>query len=133
MGKQKDRYKAWAEAEMNAWLSGDIDASVACFAENCSRVAVNPFGKHRKIQGLDALRETYHDKATNWRNKNLISFEVLSANKVRGIIHSWKSWTNQGGRDMACTYINIVKLDEDNRCTEYKEWNVVRTKEEEAK
>ena len=132
MGKQKDRYRRWGEAEMNAWLLGDVEASVDCFSEDCTRVSVNPFGNHKIIQGREALREAYGDKASYWYNRKLISFEVLSANKERGILHSWKSWTNKEGQDMACNYISIIKLDRNDRCTDYSEWNVVKAKEEEA-
>ena len=130
MGKQKDRYRAWGEAEMNAWLAGDVEASVDCFSEDCSRVSVDPFGNHRIIHGREALREAYHQKSSDWHNKKLISIEVLSAKKERAILNSWKSWTNSVGQEMACNYINIVKLDQNDRCTEYMEWKVVKVRSE---
>jgi len=132
MGKQKDRYGKWAETEMNAWLSGDVEASVACYSDDCTRISVNPFGDDTIIQGSEAIRTAYADKAANWQNKQLISFEVLSANKEQPIFHAWKSWTTVEGKEKACTYIQIVKLDRKNRCTEYREWNVVKVRDEEA-
>jgi len=132
MGKQKKRYRSWGEAEMNAWLSGDVETSVDCFSEDCARVSVNPFGNHRIIQGREALRAAYGDKASGWHNRKFISFEVLSANKERAVLHSWKSWTNNEGQDMACNYISVVKLDRNDRCTDYSEWNVVMARINEA-
>ena len=86
MGKQKDRYSKWAETEMKAWLSGDVEASVACYSPDCTRISVNPFGDDSIIQGRAAIRTAYEDKAANWQNKRPISYEVLSANKERAII-----------------------------------------------
>ena len=113
---------------MNAWLSGDVEASVACFSEDGLRISVHPFGNHRKIEGRQALREAFQQKAMDWRKKRLISFEVMSANKERAIFHSWKSWTNSEGQDMACNYIQLVKLNAKDQCSEYTEWNVVKAR-----
>ena len=33
---------------------------------------------------------------------------------------------------MACNYISIIKLDRNDRCIDYSEWNVVKAKEEEV-
>ena len=132
MVKQKDRYKAWGEALMNAWLEGDVEAEMDLWAEDCTYTAVDPFGEHSTAQGRDALRQGSENMAANWSNKKLIEHKVLSANKERGIFHTWVSWTSKDGREMACTYINIVSLDENDQCTKYTEWNVAKAREVES-
>ena len=132
MAKQKDRYKAWGEASMNAWLEEDVEAQMELWAEDCTYTAVDPFGEHSMFQGREAFRQSFERMSANWSNKKLIENEILSANKERGIFHTWVSWTAKDGKEWACTYINIVSLDENDQCTEYTEWNVVKAKEDEA-
>jgi hypothetical protein len=132
MGKQKKRYLAWAESEMDAWLAGDVESSVACFSADGARISLDPFGDHSIVQGGQALRKAYEEKAANWHNKKVISLEVLSANEQRAVIHAWKSWTTSEGEEKACTYIQLVKLDKRDQCTEYREWNMVKIKNKAA-
>ena len=132
MAKQKERYKAWGEAHMNAWVKGDVEAEMDFWAEDCAYMSVNPFGEHSAVQGREAIRQDFESMSANWSNKKLMENEVLSANKERGIFHTWVSWTSKDGKEWACTYINIVSLDENDKCTKYTEWNVVKAKEYEA-
>jgi len=132
VAKQKERYKAWGKAYTSAWVSGDVEAMMDCWAQDCIHIAFDPFGDHRITQGREALRELYADKAANRSNKKLIEHEVLSANKERGIFHTWVSWTTKDGEEWACTHINIVHLDENDRCAKYTEWNVAWAKEEQT-
>jgi len=48
-----------------------------------------------------------------------------------GILRAWVSWTDKDGQQWACNYINIVSLDENDKCTKYMEWNVADVKEKE--
>jgi hypothetical protein len=130
VAKQKKRYQAWSDTAINAWVEGDVEAAVNSWADECTRTGADPFGEHWTIQGRDALREVFAGWSENWSNKKVIKNEVLSANKERGILHTWLSWTNKNGKDVACTYICIVRLDQNDKCTEYREWNVVETKED---
>jgi ketosteroid isomerase-like protein len=130
VGKQKDRYQAWSEAAINAWVNGDVEAALDGWAEDCIRIGVDPFGDDWTINGRDALREAYQGWSENWSDKKVIYNEVLSANKERGILNTWLRWTNKDRKEMSCTFICIVKLDENDQCREYREWNVVRAKED---
>ena len=132
MVKQKERYRIWEESFAKAWVSGDMEAMMACWAEECSHTAVDPFGEHKTTTGREAIRALYAQKAASREDKKLIEHEVLSANKERGILHRWVSWTNEDGQEWACTHINIVQLDEHDRCTKYTEWNVAGPKEDEV-
>lgn len=132
MGKQIDRYQAWGDAHIQAWAEGDVDAQMDSYTENCTRIAMNPFGDHWTVEGKEAIRQVIEGMATNWSDKKVLENQVLSANKERGILHTWCSWTTKDGKQAACTYINIIHLDENDKCTKYTEWDVVETKEEEA-
>jgi hypothetical protein len=132
VAKQKERYGAWGEAMMNAWVEGDVEAAMEGWAEDCTTTAVDPFGNHRTSQGLEAVRQGLEHMATKWSNRKLIENKVLSANKKRGILHTWTSWTSGDGQEMACTFINILSLDKNDRCSKYTEWNVVKKKKDEA-
>jgi len=129
MGKQKDRYQAWADAHMQAWIEGDVEARLDLYTENSTYLAMHPFGDHTTAEGLEAMRRGEEAMAANWSDKKVIENEVLSANKERGILHTWVSWTAKDGQEWACTYINIIHLDENDNCTSYTEWNVVEAKE----
>lgn len=132
MAKQKERYKAWAAAYAKAWVAGDVEAMMACWAQECSHTAVDPFGEHGTTTGREAIRALYANKSASRDNRKLIEHEVLSANKKRGILHRWVSWTSENGQEWACTHINIVHLDKNDQCTKYREWNVAWPKEDEA-
>ena len=132
MGKQTDRYQAWGDAHIQAWVAGDVDAVMDSYAENCTRIAMNPFGDHWTFKGKEAIRQVIEGMAKKWSDKKVIENEVLSANKERGILHTWTSWTRKDGKQAACTYINIIHLDKNDKCTNYTEWDVVMVKEEEA-
>jgi len=133
VGKQKDRYKAWGDASMKAWQEDDVEAQMELWADGCTYTAAHPFGEHSESQGLEAFRRSFEGMTANWSDKKLIENQLLSANKERGIFHTWQSWVSKDGSEWACTFINIVSLDENDRCTKYKEWNVAKTREDEAK
>jgi hypothetical protein len=130
MGKQIDRYQAWADAHIQAWAEGDVDAGMDSYSENCTYTAMNPFGDHRTVEGHEAMRQGEVAMAENWSDKKVIKNEVLSANNERGILHTWVSWTVKDGKEWACTFINIIHLDENDKCTKYIEWNVAKVKED---
>ncbi len=130
MGKQKDRYQTWADDHIQAWAGGDVAAGLDGYAENCTYTAMNPFGDHKKFEGHEAWRRSEEGMAANWSNKKIIKNEVLSANKERGILHTWVSWTTRDDKEWACTFINIIHLDENDKCTKYTEWNVAEAKKD---
>jgi ketosteroid isomerase-like protein len=130
VAKQRKRYQEWSNTVINALVEGDVEAAMNGWAEDCIRIGVDPFEEHWIIKGRDALREAFENWAENWSNTKVIKTEILSAHKARGIFNTWLSWTNSEGKNMSCTFICIVNLDKNDKCTEYREWNVVRAKEE---
>ena len=102
---------------------------MACWAQDCCHISIDPFGEHRTTRRRKAIRELYENKSANWRDKKLNERQVLSANKERGILNTWVSWTAKDGQEWACNYISMIHLDEQNKCAKYTEWNVARARE----
>ncbi|MCP4210005.1 MAG: nuclear transport factor 2 family protein [Halieaceae bacterium] len=129
MGKQKDRYHAWGYAHHQAWAAGDVDAVMDTYAESSIMISMSPFGDHWTAEGKEAIREVW-EGTPKLSDKKIIEIDVLSANKERGIVHGWTSWTSEDGKKWACTHIMIVHLDENDKCTKQQDWDLA--KEEEA-
>ena len=129
MSTNANRYKAWSDALIETLNKGDVDAFVSLWADNCSHEQIDPFDEGKKRLGLSEMREY----ARYWAQINdlhLLKNEILLADTEHGVGNMRVTWTNLEGEFMGCDHIYQVSLDADGRATAYKEWNVVRPKDE---
>jgi len=125
--KPENRYLAWSQAVFQAFTDGDTEGQLAHWAENCTRTAIDPFGEHHVVKGKDAILELAEIWATV-NDMRLLKNEILSVSDERGIGNANVRWTGKDGEEYACNFIYIITLDEEDKCTNYTEWNVVRSR-----
>ncbi len=128
MAKNIDRYKSWFDGGSQSISAGDVDTYVSFWADGCTYLAVDPFDESETVHGLTGIRQLAEAWSTNASDFRLLKSEILSAGPERGIGNARVTWTDKGGKTWACDFIFQVTLDSSDRCTSYKEWNVVRSK-----
>lgn len=127
---QHERYLAWSQASINAFVDRDVDMQVSLWNKACTRTAIDAFGDDNTVQGREALRKMAQKWATV-DSLRLLKNELLSATEEQGIGNALVRWKEGEGKEYACNSIYIVTLDDEDRCVSYTEWNVVKSRERE--
>lgn len=122
------RYKVWSDTCFQAFMEGDVERQVSFWAENCTRTAIDAFGEHHVVHGLEQIRKLAEGWATA-KDTRLLKNELLCASEERGIGNAEVRWKGKDRQEYACNFIYMLTLDEDGRCVSYIEWNVVRSRQ----
>ena len=129
MTNLEERYIAWNDAYLTAFANGDVEGVVALWAEDYTHTEINAFGEHTIKQGPTAVRE-YAEAWMSWaEDVQILKNELLGVGDGKGILNAELRWTRSDGKEYACNHICVIRLDEDDRCVSYTEWNVVKSRE----
>ena len=122
------RYKMWGDAMMKAFIDGDGDKQISFWTDNYKWMNIDAFGEHHIRQGWDAIRQGTPE---NWgmNNLRLLKNELICASEEKGVFNAIIRWTDGDNKEWASDFIYVITLDENDRCTSYTEWNVVRARE----
>lgn len=127
MTKGKDRYQKWSDAAFQSWANGDSATAESLWAENATRLAVDPFDENEPLRGRTTIIETL--KAWKVSDAKILKNKILCSNSDYGIGNARAQWKGQDGKIWACDFIYKITLDSNEQCTSYQEWNVVGSKE----
>jgi ketosteroid isomerase-like protein len=115
----------WLDAYGRAWERKDVDAFVRCFTEDAI-YAWGPWGE--PLRGHDEIRERT-DQAFASPEDIRFGHEPLAVTPDgRGIARWWVSTREPDGAIEEDEGIFLVTLDENGRCTEFREWWNSRTR-----
>ena len=124
-GVTLDELDRWLDAYGRAWEREDIDAFVACFAEDAV-YAWGPWGE--PLRGHDEIRARTQ-QAVGAQENIRFGHEVLAITPDgRGIARWWVSTEDSAGQIEEDEGIFLVTLDGDGVCTEFREWWNSRTR-----
>lgn len=129
MSINEERYRTWGDAMLQAFADGDVEVMASKWAEDGSWTSIDPFGEHRTRQGREAIYEAMQEMFAQTEQRHVLKNELLSATEERGILNAWVEWKAEDGAEVACNFIYVVALDEDDRSISYQEWNVVDSKD----
>ena len=116
-----DDVQAWLDAYVDAWRTYDPEAIGALFAKDAT-YAYHPYDKGEEVvRGREAIIADWcgeQDEPGSWE----ASYRPLVAEGRRAVAEGTTSYTN------GSFYWNLwtLRFDEENRCTEYVEWFMVR-------
>lgn len=127
MNKGDNRYQKISDAMFQSWTKGDSVTAESLWAENATRLAVDPFDQNEPLRGRAAIIEALEA----WKDSHakILKNKILCSNSDYGIGNARAQWKGQDGNIWACDFIYKITLDSNDQCVAYQEWNVVRSKE----
>ena len=119
-----ETFKVWLESYGRASRENDPQASANLFAED-ARYYETPFDK--PMIGRDAIHKYWEKGAQNLKDKES-SYEAFSVQGNLGIAR-WQSRFTviESGKRLALDCIFLVLFDENDKCTEFREWWHIKT------
>jgi len=113
-----DELDRWLDVYGNAWENKDVDGFVECFAPD-ALYFWGPWGE--PLQGHDAIRATTEQAVSGQDNVRFGHESLAITPDARGIARWWVSM-DVPGEGVELEGIFLVTLDEDGRCTDFREW-----------
>jgi ketosteroid isomerase-like protein len=114
-----DELDRWLDVYGRAWERFDLDAFVACFAENAV-YAWGPWGE--PLRGLDEIRAQTAEAVSHQEEVSFGHEPLAITPDGRGVARWWVSFRVPDGGTDEYEGIFLVTLDADGRCTEFREW-----------
>ncbi len=115
-----DELDRWLDVYGRAWERQDVDAFVACFAED----AVYHWGPYSEpLRGHEAIRARTEEALSHQEDVRFGHEPLAITPDGRGLARWWASMRiAPPGAESEMEGIFLVSLGVDGRCTEFREW-----------
>jgi hypothetical protein len=127
---------SWIDAYIEALEALDAKAFAEMFREDSIYQEIDPFdeypagGAGQNLTGQAEVFERYDQFMRAIEQYRVHDSEILSVTPEQGVGRLRVTWVNSASkRKWACDWIYRVTLDSDGRCSSFREWHVVRSKD----